>query len=124
MWEPNELWDFLPYGYLLTITLETPVLMVGLSHQHSWHRKLFAGIGLTLFTYPIVVLVLPLLLRDFTPWVYVTIAEVFAPVGECILFWLAFGGDLRQRSTQRDFLAIVLANITSFLVGEWIFLAW
>ncbi len=124
MWEPNELWQFLPYGYLLTIGLETPVLIVGLSRQHSWRRRLFAGVGLTLFTYPIVVLVLPLLLGHFADWVYITVAETFAPMGECLLFYLAFGGDLRQRSTQQDFLAIILANITSFLVGEWLFSAW
>ena len=124
MWEPTELWYFLPYGYLLTILLETPVLLVGLSQQHSWQRRLAAGIGLTAFTYPIVVLVLPLLLGNFPTWVYLAVAEVFAPVGECLLFWLAFGGNLRQSSTQRDFLAILLANITSFLAGELIFYPW
>ena len=33
-----ELWQLLPWGYLLTITLETPVLLFGLSERHSWQR--------------------------------------------------------------------------------------
>ena len=61
---PNELWRFLPLGYLLTILIETPILLIGLSGRHPFRRKLFAGVWLTACTYPIVVLVLPLL---FTP---------------------------------------------------------
>jgi hypothetical protein len=45
---------------------------------------------------------------------------VFAPAAECALFWLAFGerGGLARRSTWRDFAAITLANVLSFLAGE------
>jgi hypothetical protein len=42
---------------------------------------------------------------------------VFAPVAECALFWLAFGKEARWR----DFVAIVVANLASFLLGEVIF---
>ena len=59
---PTELWRFLPIGYLFTISIETPILLVGLSSRHSLRRRLLAGIWLTACTYPIVTLVLPLLL--------------------------------------------------------------
>lgn len=115
-----ELWRFLPLGYLLTILIETPILALGLSHRHSWARKLLAGVWLTACTYPIVTLVLPLLFIDSSRTVYLMIAEIFAPVGECVLFWLAFGSksELGKPSMWRDFLAIVAANLASFLAGE------
>jgi hypothetical protein len=113
---PNDLWQFLLPGYLLTILIETPVLVVGLSPKHSVRRKLFAGIWLTAATYPIVVLVLPLLFARASRTTYLIIAETFAPLAECLLFWLAFG---QAGGTQRrDFVAIVLANLASFAFGE------
>src|SRR5215813_9481747 len=87
----RELWRFLPVGYLLTIAIETPILFVGLSPRHNWKRKLFAGVWLTACTYPIVTLVLPLILAGYPRATYLLIAETFAPVAECVLFWLAFG---------------------------------
>jgi hypothetical protein len=115
-----ELWRFLPLGYLLTILIETPILLLGLSHRHSRARKLLAGVWLTACTYPIVTLVLPLVFADSSRTVYLLVAEIFAPVAECVLFWLAFGSraELGKPSMWRDFLAIVIANIASFLVGE------
>jgi hypothetical protein len=88
---PNELWRFLPLGYLLSILIETPILLAGLSRRHPFRRKLFAGVWLTACTYPIVVLVLPLLFAPNQRVSYLVVAETFAPVAECILFWLAFG---------------------------------
>ena len=111
---PHELWRFLPIGYLLTIAIETPILFFGLSPHHSKPRRIAAGIWLTACTYPIVVLVLPLLLVNQSRGVFLLVAEVFAPVAECLLFWLAFGKEARWR----DFLVIVIANVASFLVGE------
>jgi hypothetical protein len=113
---PNDLWQFLIPGYLLTILIETTILVVGLSPRHSLGRKLFAGVWLTASTYPIVVLVLPLLFTRTSRTTYVIVAETFAPLAECLLFWLAFG---RKGGTQlRDLGAIVLANLTSFAFGE------
>ena len=109
-----ELWRFLPIGYLLTIAIETPILLVGLSSEHSKQRRVLAGIWLTACTYPIVILVLPLFLMERFPTLYLVIAEIFAPVAECLLFWLAFDGQAKWR----DFIAIVLANLASFVVGE------
>ncbi len=117
---PRDLWHFLPLGYLLTILIETPILLVGLSGRHTWRRKLFAGVWLTACTYPIVTLVLPLLLVNRSRAAYLVVAETFAPVAECVLFWLAFGEqtEVRKRSMWRDFGAIVAANLASFLAGE------
>jgi hypothetical protein len=104
--------------YLLTVGIETAVLVVGLSRRHSWKRRVFAGAWLTACTYPIVWLVLPGLFSE--RWVYLLVAEVFAPVAECVLFWLAFvrGEPRNRRATIRDLTAVVLANLASFGVGE------
>jgi hypothetical protein len=112
---PWELWHFFPIGYLLTIAIETPVLFFGLSPHHSKLRRIGAGIWLTCCTYPIVVLVLPLLLTE--RWLFLLVAETFAPLAECALFWLAFG----KQTTWRDFVVIVIANLASFLAGEIVF---
>lgn len=114
---PTELWRFLPLGYLLTIAIEIPILFFGLSTHHSKLRRVVAGFWLTACTYPIVTLVLPLLLVNGSRAFYLLVAETFAPVAECALFWLAFGRDAQWR----DFGVIVVANIASFLVGEVIF---
>ena len=117
---PKELWHFFPLGYLFSILIETPVLLIGLSHRHSTKRRLFAGIWLTACTYPIVVLVLPFALAGFSRASYLVVAEVFAPVAECILFWLAYGESEQPGKAWmwRDFGAIVIANLASFLGGE------
>jgi len=111
---PLELWRFLPIGCLFTIAIETPILFIGLSRRHSKRRRILAGIWLTACTYPIVILVLPLLLVNQSRGMFLLVAEVFAPVAECGLFWLAFG----KESTWRDFTAIIVANLASFLGGE------
>jgi hypothetical protein len=130
--DPADLWRFLPWGYALSVVLETPVLLAGLSPRHSVARRLLAGLWLTACTYPIVVLVLPELiwrpLGDAGYWPYIAIAEVFAPAAECALFWLAFwrgttpstGPAAARRDFLRDMAAIIGANLMSFLVGGWI----
>ena len=115
-------WLFLLIGYPVTIAVEIPILLLGLSPRHPMSRRLFAGIWLTACTYPIVVLVLhPLLVGpDGDRTRYLIVAESFAALGECGFFWLAFGtrDELGRRSMWWDFAAIVLANLTSFAVGE------
>jgi hypothetical protein len=128
--DPAELWKLLPLGYLLSVVLETPVLLVGLSRRHSLGRRLLAGVWLTACTYPIVVLVLPQLVWwPLGYWPYVAVAEVFAPAAECLLFWLAFwklptaatpDATGSRRDLVRDMLAIVVANLTSFIAGYWV----
>jgi hypothetical protein len=117
---PEELWAWMPRHYLLTILIETPILLVGLSARHSWKVRLFCGVWLTACTYPIVVLVLPLLIPERTP--YLIVAETFAPVAECALFWVAFGKRelVNTRSMWQDLLVIIVANLASFGIGEWI----
>jgi hypothetical protein len=115
----QQLWLFLPFGYLLSILIETPVLLIGLSPRHSIGRRLFAGFWLTACTYPVVVLVLPPLLGSDN-WVYLLVAETFAPVAECALFWAAFGSrqEAWRLSMWRDFAVVTLANLASFGFGE------
>ena len=117
---PSELWRFLPLGYLFSILIETPILLIGLSQRHSIKRRLFAGVWLTACTYPIVVLVLPFLFAGALRAVYLVVAETFAPVGECVLFWLAYGEaeQVGKVSMWRDFIAIIIANLASFFGGE------
>ena len=127
--DAQHLWSFLPWGYALTVAIELPILLVGLSPRHPLPRRFFAGFWLTACTYPIVVLVLPpLLWPRIGHSGYLAIAETFAPAAECLLFWLVFcraehSGDEPQPpprwSTLRDMAAIALANIASFLVGGW-----
>ncbi|MFN0021414.1 MAG: hypothetical protein ACKVP0_24450 [Pirellulaceae bacterium] len=126
MYEPSDLWLFLPLGYFLTVLLEMPVLLAGLSPQHSWKRKVLAGFWLTACTYPVVVLVMPFLIqKHLGQLIYLAIAETFAPTAECLLFWLAFYQGRRdseqplltKATLLRDMLTIVAANLISFLVG-------
>lgn len=125
---PEWAWRFLPIGYLLTIAVETPILWFGLSPRHSPRTRLLAGVWLTACTYPIVVLVLPMLMHDGSRGAYLAVAETFAPLAECALFYVAFAGrsivettdshSERRAELRRDFLAIVGANLASFLLGE------
>jgi hypothetical protein len=116
----SNLWWFLPFGYLFTIVIETPILLLGLSNKLTFKQKLMCGIWLTACTYPVVVLVLPMLLADFSWFVYIVTAEIFAPVGECVFFWLAFRGskNLETDDWIRCFVVIIFANLASFGFGE------
>jgi len=62
----SEAFLFLLLGYCATVAVEIPVLLVGLAPKHNRQTKLSAGLLLTAFTYPIVVLVLPILVMQ--PW--------------------------------------------------------
>ena len=134
--DPAELWRFLLIGYFFSIAIETPVLLVGLSARHSMKVRIFSGIWLTACTYPIVILVMPLLITpdpdvllsppfDFMTMrcLYLLVAETFAPVAECALFWLAFGSkeEWGKKSMWRDFITITLGNLASFGAGEFVY---
>jgi len=40
-----------PLGYLFSILIETPILLIGLSPRHPLRRRVFAGVWLTACTY-------------------------------------------------------------------------
>ncbi len=109
-------WYFLSVGYVLTVLIELPILVVGLGREHPIRRKLIAGFWLTACTYPVVILVLPPLLigpSRHSYLIYTVVAETFAPVAECLLFRAAF-----DCLSRRDAAVIVLANLASFGFGE------
>lgn len=116
----GDLWFFLPFGYLLTILIETPILFFGLSGKFTNRQKLLCGIWLTACTYPIVVLVLPTVFFGMPRWQYLFVAETFAPLAECLICWLAFRRNdvLTIGDWTRSFFAIVVANLASFGFGE------
>ncbi|MFT7644205.1 MAG: hypothetical protein ACI9G1_005971 [Pirellulaceae bacterium] len=117
----GDLWLFVLPGYLVTIAIETSVLLVALSASHKIKDRLIAGVWLTACTYPIVVLVMPNFFADFNEsyWLYLLVAEVFAPLAECLLFTAVFHtADTNRGDRVRDFAAIVGANLASFLIGH------
>ncbi len=118
----EQLWAFLPRGYLLTITIEIPILLIGLSSCHSFRRRVVAGFWLTACTYPVVILVLPLTVGVW--WgrlAYLVTAEIFAPIAECLLFRVAFPIPVRRGNAVRDMAAITAANLGSFVFGYWMY---
>jgi hypothetical protein len=116
----NQLWYFLPVGYLFTILVETPVLLLGLPPIVRMTQRLRCGIWLTACTYPIVILVLPAIFLDSSRTLYLAVAETFAPAAECLLFWIAFRGTpgFTTPAWVRSFFVITLANLASFGFGE------
>jgi len=116
---PHELWSWLIPGYLFTVAVETPVLLVGLSPPHSWWRRIVAGVWLNACSYPIVVIAMPALLGLERRSRYLLVAETFAPMVECTLFALAFHiAAMKPTDRRRDLIVITLANLASFLLGE------
>jgi hypothetical protein len=108
-------------GYVVTAAIETAALLAGLSRRHPVRVRLFAGVWLSACTYPVVWLVLPFFFQE--RWLYLLVAETFAPAAECLLFWLAFlrGRPSDARATARDFVIIILANLISFGIGELVY---
>lgn len=133
---PAALWHWLPLGYALTVSLELPVLLVGLApsvrarwpgaatdHEgatlgagrYTLRQRLAAAFWLTAVTYPIVVVALPLLLWPRTPdVVYLLAAEAFAITAECLLFRLVWQG------TRGDLMVVAMANALSAAAGLWL----
>lgn len=118
-------------GYLLTISIETPVLLIGLSRRHPIRHRLFAGVWLTACTYPVLWLVLPQFIDPTNHRLaFLTIGETFVPIAECLLFWLAFEKTepCSRTATVQDMVAVTVANLLSFGLGElfthWVGWAW
>ncbi len=107
--------------WTLTVLLEGIVLWFALSPVHAPRVRVLAAVWLSSCTLPLVQFVFPLL--ELVGWprsAWVGLAEIFAPLAECLLFGLLIarpspGG---QRASWRDYGAIVAANLVSFAVGE------
>jgi hypothetical protein len=63
---------------------------------------------------------MPLIFANSSRTMYLAVAETFAPVAECALFWSAYGKteELGRRSMWQDFATVVVANLASFIGGE------
>ena len=117
--DPIALWHWMPIGYAVTLAIETPVLLIGLrrSLPSGWMR-VAAACWLTGVTYPIVVIVLPLLLWPIATYgTYLAVAESFAIVTECVLYKLIW------RGSRRDVVVVALANVLSAAVAWVLFVA-
>ena len=116
----RELFYFLPFGYLFTILIETPVLILGLPKPVSLKQRFWCGVWLTACTYPIVILVLPAIFYGESRSLYLLVAETFAPVAECVLFWIAFRSNknFSLGHWAQALIAITVANLASFGLGE------
>lgn len=120
------------FFYAFTIAVEAPILMAGLSRRHPMRHRVFAGVWLTACTYPFVWLVFPYFIDPYQQrTLYLAVAESFAPLAECLLFWLAFGNaQPRTRAAfWQDMQVVVIANLASFGAGElvvsnWDFSSW
>ena len=119
----EQLWRFLPIGYVLTVALEMPVLLLGLSRKYPLKHRIFAGFWINAVSYPIVVLTLPVLFDAATHrWLYTVVAETFAPAVECLLFAVLFHrkNEITWKQRTQDFATIIGANLFSFLFGDWL----
>jgi hypothetical protein len=105
-------WQFLIVGYLITVAIETPILLLALHPSHNLKTRLFAGLWLTACTYPIVILALP----SLTGTNYDLIAETFAPIAEILAFRAMSGA-----WNLRDAVAILTANLASYSFGLLLF---
>jgi hypothetical protein len=115
-------WSFLPIGYCISVAVETPILMIGLAPAHSLRQRALAGLWLTACTYPFFILVMPFWFSSRET--YLAVGEVLVAVTESALFLGAFGWqDRRWAARGRNCGAIVLANLASLGVGEWMRMA-
>lgn len=111
---------FLVFGYLATVAIETPVLLVGLRSSTSAWRRVQYGFLLTAFTYPFVAIILPVLIAPYGRPVFLLVAETFAPVAEVLLFRFLIQRSWNAAPDHND-VAIVIANLVSFALGELLF---
>lgn len=116
----TQQWLFLLFGYLATVSIELPILYAGLQKKHTRSQRVCAGLLLTAFTYPIVVLVLPAcfaLANLQSRFAFLLIAETYAPVAEILFFRFMHNQKLLAKP-DRDAAVILAANLSSFLLGE------
>lgn len=105
---------------LFTVVLESLVLFLCLTPDIQPRQRLIAGLSLSLITFPFVNILFPMLLSPFeNKIVFYVIAEMFACLTECLLFWFFFN---RSKTKDKQFfsniIAIVFANFFSFSLYE------
>ena len=116
----GTLWLLLIFGYLLTILIEIPILILGLPTKFAVKDTIVNGLLLTAITYPVVVLVLPAIFTGMgveNRVLFLAVAESFAPITEVLFFRYLIDQPLAAR-LDREAAVIVVANLTSFLLGE------
>ena len=116
----GTLWLLLIFGYLVTVLIEIPILLVGLPRKYAISEKIVNGLLLTAITYPVVVMVLPAIFTGMgieSRVLFLAVAESFAPITEVLFFRYLTDRPLAAR-IDRDAVVIVIANLTSFLLGE------
>ncbi len=117
---PASVWLLVICGYLLTVSIEIPILLTGMARKHGVRETIVNGLFLTGVTYPIVVMVLPAAFSAMgidNRVLYLAVAESFAPIAEVLFFRFLVGKRLMS-SIDRDAVVIVIANLASFLLGE------
>ncbi len=100
--------------------IETPVLFICLGKRYTTKQKLLAGLLLTACSYPFVVFIFPLIWDPYKQFsIYAFVSEAFAPLSECFVFYLLFQRvkQQSQREKVKDYLAVLFANLMSFLSG-------
>lgn len=105
-------WGYLPF-LLGTILFEAPIYYFGLT-ELSRKQRLLAILILNLATHPIIFFVFPLVLERYqaTYSVYLTSAEIFAPVVETLILWKGF-----HVNVKRAFWISITANLISWWLG-------
>jgi len=116
----GTLWLLLICGYLVTTLIEIPILILGLPRKFAVKDTIVNGLLLTAITYPVVVLVLPAIFTGMgieNRVLFLAVAESFAPITEVLFFRYLIDQPLAAR-LDREAAVIVVANLTSFLLGE------
>lgn len=116
----GTLWLLLILGYGLTVLIEIPILLMGLPGKYAIKETIITGLLLTAITYPVVIMVLPAIFTGMgleNRILYLAVAESFAPITE-VLFFRYLTDQPLSRRFDREAAVIVIANLTSFLLGE------
>ena len=116
----GTLWLLLIFGYLLTVLIEIPILLTGLPGKYTTKETIINGLLLTAITYPVVIMVLPAIFTGMgieNRVLFLMFAESFAPITEVLFFRYLIDQPLTGR-LDREAAVIVIANLTSFLLGE------
>jgi hypothetical protein len=116
----GTLWLLLIFGYIVTVLVEIPILIVGFQRKYTIAETIVNGLLLTAITYPVVIMVLPAMFTEMrieSRALYLAVAESFAPITEVLFFRYLTDRPLAGR-LDRDAAVIVIANLTSFLLGE------